>query len=233
MKFIIVPVKELSKAKDRLSNFLSPAERHSLAYAMLEDVLTAVRYSRDADRKFVVTKDAEAINLAKSLGIEAIEEREQRGESFSVDEASRECISMGATTVLRIPGDVPLITPEDIDLILSKHKPSPSLVLVPSRDRLGTNAMMRTPPDVIRSQFGYDSFRKHTQDATLLKISFEVLDIPRFALDIDEPDDIFSLMSYYALNGFNGSRSYRVLRKLGFSERLQELSRHTKGMSRS
>jgi 2-phospho-L-lactate guanylyltransferase len=222
MKFIIVPVKELTKAKDRLSPLLSPGERRSLAYAMLEDVLIAVSYSRCADRKFVVTKDAEAITLAKSLGIEAIEEGEQRGESVSVDEASRECAQMGATSVLRIPGDVPLITPGDVDLILSRQKPSPSLVLVPSRDGLGTNAMMRTPPNVIRSQFGYDSFRKHTHEATSLKIPFEVLDMPRFALDIDEPDDIVSLMSYYTLNGFNGSRSYRVLRKLGVPERVRK-----------
>ncbi|MCH7518397.1 MAG: 2-phospho-L-lactate guanylyltransferase, partial [Candidatus Dadabacteria bacterium] len=70
MKFVIVPVKDLSKAKERLSSLLPQHERTALAYAMLEDVLTALKGSLLADRKFIVTLDAKAIEIARGLGIE-------------------------------------------------------------------------------------------------------------------------------------------------------------------
>jgi len=120
MKFVIVPVKDLSKAKERLSSLLPQHERTALAYAMLEDVLTALKGSLLADRKFIVTLDAKAIEIARGLGIEIIIETEQNGESASVDYASQICKDMGATSVLVIPGDAPLITSDDIDFILER-----------------------------------------------------------------------------------------------------------------
>ena len=174
MKFVIVPVKDLSKAKERLSSMLPQTERTALAYAMLEDVLTALRDSELADRKFIVTLDTKAIEIAKGLGIEVIEETEQNGESASVDYASSICKEMGATSVLVIPGDAPLITSSDIDFVLGKEmKQTPSIVFVPARDEYGTNAILRKPPDAIRSMFGEDSFNKHKAAADENNIPYE------------------------------------------------------------
>ena len=114
MKFALVPVKDLSRAKERLSSVLPQEDRTALAYAMLEDVLSALRGSRLIDRKCIVTLDRRAIEIAGTYGIEVIGETEQRGESYSVDYASRICMEMGAKSVLVIPGDAPLITSERI-----------------------------------------------------------------------------------------------------------------------
>ena len=38
----VIPVKELEGAKQRLSAFLSPEERHALAVTMMEEVLAAL-----------------------------------------------------------------------------------------------------------------------------------------------------------------------------------------------
>jgi 2-phospho-L-lactate guanylyltransferase (CobY/MobA/RfbA family) len=43
MRYVLVPVKDLTQAKARLASLLSPAERYALAVAMLDDVLAAVR----------------------------------------------------------------------------------------------------------------------------------------------------------------------------------------------
>jgi 2-phospho-L-lactate guanylyltransferase len=80
MKFAVVPVKDLSKAKERLSSILSQSERTSLAYVMLEDVLNALKGSRFLDRLFIVTLDENAIKVDTTLGVEIIEETEQKGE---------------------------------------------------------------------------------------------------------------------------------------------------------
>lgn len=192
---MIVPVKDLSKAKERLSPILSQGERTSLAHAMLEDVLIAVKGSRLLDRLYVVTLDENAIEVALGLGVEVIREKEQEGESASVDFASLICKEMGAESVLVIPGDAPLIVSEDIDFILEKEKPYPSAILVPSRDEMGTNAILRKPPDSFPSRFGHDSFRKHINEANQRNVPFEIYRLPRIALDIDEPGDLEQLLS--------------------------------------
>jgi len=211
MKFAVVPVKDLSKAKERLSSILSQTERTALAYAMLEDVLRALKGSRLLDRLFVVTSDENAIELAKIMGVEIIKETKQEGESTSVDYASKICKTMGAQSVLVIPGDTPLVTPGDVDLILEKEKSYPSVVLVHARDDMGTNAIFRKPPDVIPSRFGYDSFKKHINEARQRNIPYEVYNLSRVALDVDEPEDL-------ALFGSKRSRTkaYEELIRIGY-----------------
>ncbi|MGH7908589.1 MAG: 2-phospho-L-lactate guanylyltransferase [Thermodesulfobacteriota bacterium] len=211
MRFALVPVKDLSKAKERLSPILSQSERTDLAYAMLEDVLIALRGSKLLDRILVVTLDENAIKLAESLDIEVIKETKQNGESESVDRASIICKEMGAESVLVIPGDAPLITPEDVDFILEKEKPLHSVILVPARDELGTNAILRKPPDVIPSRFGYDSFKKHIEEARERNIPYEIHKLPRVALDIDEPEDLSLFASQKS-----PSKTYRELERIGY-----------------
>ena len=211
MRFALIPVKDLSKAKERLYPILSQSERTDLAYAMLEDVLIALRGSRLLDRILVVTLDENAIKLAVSLDLEVIKETKQNGESESVDWASIICKEMGAESVLVIPGDAPLITPEDVDFILEKEKPYHSVILVPARDELGTNAILRKPPDVIPSRFGYDSFKKHIEEARRRNIPYEIHKLPRVALDLDEPEDLSLFASQKS-----ETTTYRKLIRIGF-----------------
>ncbi|MEE9252579.1 MAG: 2-phospho-L-lactate guanylyltransferase [Thermodesulfobacteriota bacterium] len=223
MKFVIVPVKDLTKAKDRMSGFLIGAERKELVLAMLRDVLGALKRSELPERCLVVTIDERVCELSKELGFDLIIEKDQRRESASVDEASLICAEMGATSVLRIPGDIPLITPLDIDFILDRPLPQPSVIIVPSRDRFGTNAILRTPPNVIRSQFGRDSLRKHIEDLKRFEIPYSVIENPRIGLDVDEPEDLRALVTYYNMNDARSSNTLVALRKLGIADRVEKL----------
>ncbi len=217
MKFVIVPVKDLSKAKERLSEVMPQEQRTALAYAMLEDVLLALRDSDLPDRKFVVTLDEGAIEIAKGLGIEVILETEQKSESASVDYASQVCIDLGAKSVLVIPGDAPLITSEDIDFILEREQGGPSIIFVPARDKLGTNAFLRNPPDAIPSMFGHDSFNKHKDEADRCGIPYESFENPRIALDIDNPEDLRVFMSQES-----STKAYNQLVKLNIVEKIRQ-----------
>lgn len=218
MKFVIVPVKDLSKAKERLSSLLPQNQRTELAYAMLEDVLTALSGSRLADRKFIVTLDERAIDIARELGIEVILEKEQNGESASVDYASKISIEMGATSVLVIPGDAPLVTSEDIDFVLAKEKAGPSIVFIPARDEYGTNAILRKPPDAIPSMFGDDSFNKHKNEADKKNIPYESFENSRIGLDIDRPEDLVELISQKS-----DTKTYSELERLSLIEKIKEV----------
>jgi len=217
MKFVIVPVKDLSKAKERLSSLLPQQERTTLAYAMLEDVLTALKESRLADRKFIVTLDAKAIEIAEGLGIEVILETEQNGESASVDYASQICKDMGAASVLVVPGDAPLITSDDIDFILEREKGTPSIIFVPARDELGTNAILRKPPDAIPSMFGHDSFNKHKSEAHKKNIPCESFENQRIGLDIDSPEDLKEFISRKS-----NTKAYSELMRLKIIDKIRQ-----------
>ena len=209
MRIAIVPVKDLSRAKERLSPVLSQSDRTKLANIMLEDVLTAVKGSKLLTKLFVVTSDGLAIDLASSLDIEVIKEAKQESESSSIDYSSNVCKDLGAGSVLVIPGDVPLIRPEDVDYILEREKPRPSAILVPARDGLGTNAILRRPPDAFPSRFGYDSFNKHIEEAKKRGIEFDIYHLPRIALDIDEPKDLNLFLAEKS-----DTRTYDELRRM-------------------
>ncbi len=206
-----------------MSGFLIGAERKELVLAMLRDVLGALKRSELPERCLVVTIDERVCELSKELGFDLIIEKDQRRESASVDEASLICAEMGATSVLRIPGDIPLITPLDIDFILDRPLPQPSVIIVPSRDRFGTNAILRTPPNVIRSQFGRDSLRKHIEDLKRFEIPYSVIENPRIGLDVDEPEDLRALVTYYNMNDARSSNTLVALRKLGIADRVEKL----------
>jgi 2-phospho-L-lactate guanylyltransferase len=188
--FGLIPVKQFSRAKERLTGLLSLAERSRLALAMYQDVLDAVMSARRLDSLVVISNDALALTMAEERGATIIEECEQNGQSPSVDHAIKTCMAMGATRVLSLPIDIPLVTADDIDEILGMDAPSPSVLLTPSWDGQGTNALLRTPPDVIQSQFGSDSFRAHTQAAQAKGVPYTVCRMPRIALDIDTPEDL-------------------------------------------
>ena len=80
---VAVPVKDLTRAKQRLTSVLSVAERGELARAMLRDVLRAVA-AADLERVWVVTCDPAAAAIARSLGAEPVSETVNRGHTAAV-----------------------------------------------------------------------------------------------------------------------------------------------------
>lgn len=210
MKFVLIPVKDLSTANVRLSSVLSQQKRTQLAYVMLEDVFSAASSSSLADKKVVVTLDKKAEKMALKNGFEVIREEEQEGESTSVDKALHICKLMGAKSVLVIPGDAPLVKGEDIDFIFKKERDENSVILIPSDDKLGTNGILRKPPDAIPSKFGHNSFVLHQQEASRRKLPCDIYEIENLAIDLDEPSDI----GKFAMHGSH-TKTYKELSRLG------------------
>jgi len=215
MRYILIPVKDLSRAKQRLAALMTQEERTRLAWVMLEGTFAAAARVRSADRIAVVTLYRPAIDLAQRYGMEVIMEAEQVSESVSVDFGSREARKRGASAGLRLPIDLPLVTAEDLETILSHDGPSPSAVIVPSRDGTGTNAILRRPADLFPSHFGPGSLAKHLQEAQQAQARCEVIHLPRIALDIDDPSDVAALMEQG-----RAAPVYELLAEMKISERL-------------
>jgi 2-phospho-L-lactate guanylyltransferase len=190
MRAVLIPVKDPARGKTRLAELLTLEERKQLAWAMFEDVTRAVAAATTPDRVVVVTSFDLAADRARKFGFDVLIEQSQSSESASVDWASHILRARGFETVVRLPADVPLIRAEDIDRLLSHESPSPGALLVPSRDRTGTNAIVRTPPDVFPSRFGPNSLALHRAEAARAGVACVIVDHDRIGLDIDEPAEI-------------------------------------------
>jgi 2-phospho-L-lactate/phosphoenolpyruvate guanylyltransferase len=191
--FALLPVKSPHNAKQRLTGFLSAEQREKLARILYRQTLGALCQAGGIDRVVVVTNDSDVAEHARSSGTLVFEENEQVSHSVSADAACLRAIKLGATTVLLVPIDVPLVTPADFSRLAAAARPG--VVLVPSADGTGTNAMARTPPDVIESRFGPGSCRAHLDQARLKNVPADILRLPGLMFDIDTPEDVAELLA--------------------------------------
>ena len=189
----IVPLNVLKKSKARLSPLLTPAERERLSVAMLKDVLSALRRTKRIHSVTVVSADKGARRICKRLGASFLWEGRRRGLNRGVKLAVRHAQREGATSVLVIHSDLPLLKPLEVDEFL-KRSVGCSVALTPSKDRDGTNALLMSPPQVIRPVFGKDSFRKHLLLARQRKARSRVLLFNGIGFDVDTPRDLVGLM---------------------------------------
>ena len=190
MKAILLPVKTFHRSKERLSPHYSEDEREALARALCEDIFRVVAQVKGIDRVYVVSGEYHALSHARQLNWHVIDESEQVSESASVDAASRQCARDGVKALLRLPIDLPLVTPSDIETLFYFLEAAPSVVIVPSMDGTGTNALLRSPPDLFPSRFGPDSFALHLKEAEKAGAKVAIVRNERIALDIDEPKDL-------------------------------------------
>ncbi|MGH9734100.1 MAG: 2-phospho-L-lactate guanylyltransferase [Candidatus Acidiferrales bacterium] len=193
MKAILIPVKRFCESKKRLGSHLSQSNRATLAEAMLCDFFQVVANVKEVTRIFVVSNERIALEKARAMGWTTLIEREQRSESDSVDAASRYCAARGVKALLRLPIDIPLAQAQDIDAIFAHMGTPPSAVIVPSRDGMGTNALLRQPPTAFPSRFGPNSFEKHLAEAQQRSVHVHVLRNTRIELDVDEMEDFIEL----------------------------------------
>jgi len=204
VRVVLLPVKDLRNAKQRLANLLTQAERTALAAAMLADTVRALRSMTLANGIFVVTNYEPAIELAAENNWQVLREEQQVSESASVDFASRFCAERGITHLLRLPLDLPLLRASDIDELLATECSAPAVVMVPSRDGTGTNAILRTPPALFPSHFGPDSFAKHQREAARSNARLILRRNPRLEMDVDDEGDLRALLQHDLSTTFTG-----------------------------
>lgn len=223
MHALLIPVKDLRRAKQRLAPHLSQQDRTNLAQAMFEDFCAAIVGARLPEKVFVVTSYAPAIEVAVANKWEVILEEQQESESASVDFASRICAARGVTSLARVPIDLPLITAADVDALFEANRataasqPSkPSMVIVPSRCGTGTNALLRTPPTLFPAHFGPNSFPKHLAEAKSCGAHTTILRNERLELDVDDWEDLKAL----AIRSDLPRHTARWLKSIGISGEL-------------
>jgi 2-phospho-L-lactate guanylyltransferase len=232
---ILVPVKNLAAAKQRLSCILSPEQRLALAQAMCEDVLETLARWQSRPPVAVVTSDSFARDLAARFQFEVVAD-DNSGETSAIEMATAFCRERGAGSTLVVPADIPLIDSSELQKIVdSAPHHQGGAVLVPDAAGRGTNAAWRSPSDLFPLRFGNDSFLPHLSAAKATGLPCVVLELPGIARDVDRPEDLRELAAAsgdrrsqklvrswdldFPTNG-KGTASavpYRALKNAGFS----------------
>jgi 2-phospho-L-lactate guanylyltransferase len=197
MNYVLLPVKVPAQAKVRLAPLLSAAERQQLARLMFAQALEVLMAARGLDRVVVVSSDDETLGQAEQAGAQALWESSQQGHSASAEWAAEWCMADGARTLLMVPIDAPLMRPAEIEMLFetARAMPHPGLIIVPSADGRGTNALLRAPPDVIRSAFGPDSFSTHVSRAQAGRVHVRVERPAGLVFDLDTPADVAEFLA--------------------------------------
>lgn len=191
---ILIPVKDLSGAKQRLASLFDQPSRTLLAQAMLYDVLSTLHRWKDRPQIAVVTGDPYATQLAAKYEFEIIPDPDNPGETGAIEMATQICVERGTEWTLVIPADIPLIQASELEQILQRA-PTEGSVLAPAADGRGTNAAFRRPANLFPLRFGNDSFKPHHAAAQATGKPCIVLNLPGIAVDVDNPVDLQQLIS--------------------------------------
>jgi 2-phospho-L-lactate guanylyltransferase len=206
---LLVPVKNLSNAKQRLGDAFDQAHRTLLAEAMLRDVLTAASGVANRLDVYLVTGDAHARGLASEFRFGVIEDTRNESETAAIEMATAWCEERGYDTTIVVPGDVPLTTSAELHRVLDVA-PDEGAVFVPAYDQRGSNCILRRPVSIIPLRFGNDSFLPHCEAMKKTGQPLIILELPGIGLDIDNPHELALLV-----HRPGNTQSQRLLRSWG------------------
>jgi 2-phospho-L-lactate guanylyltransferase len=188
----VIPVKETTAAKERLADAVPRHLRPGLSLAMLEDVLAAVAQARGLAGIAVATVDPAVQALAQRYGARILTEDARGGHTAAVAAAARTLEQEGRAGMLQMPGDIPLVSADEISLLLAMRRLTPSFTIAPSHDDFGSNAVLVCPPTAVPLTFGDDSFYPHLRAAQARGIQPLIVRQRGIGLDIDRPEDILA-----------------------------------------
>jgi 2-phospho-L-lactate guanylyltransferase len=186
---LLIPVKDLGNAKQRLGDAYDQAHRTLLAEAMLRDVLTAAAGVASRLDVFLVTGDPRAHALAAEFHFGVIADTRNESETAAIEMATTWCEEHDYDTTVVVPGDIPLITSAELHKVLDAA-PEEGAVFVPAYDRRGSNCILRRPASIIPLRFGNDSFVPHCEAMNATGKALVILEMPGIGLDIDHPHEL-------------------------------------------
>jgi 2-phospho-L-lactate guanylyltransferase len=185
----VIPVSPLSEGKSRLASVLDAPARRRLNQCFLEKVLGVATSVVGPARTLVVSRCAEALAVANDCGAATLKETGAGGLNPALEQAAAYIAGRGATALLALPADLPLVAPADLEALIRLARRRPGVVLAGDRAGTGTNALLVRPPGAIDFRFGPRSRAAHLGEARRRGLEVRTLRRPGLAFDIDTPAD--------------------------------------------
>lgn len=193
---VVVPVRALSDGKRRLSGVLAPDRRAALVDGLLRRTLSVAAGWPAAEATYVVSPDPAVMPIARAGGARPLL---QPGDGLNdgILAARAAAVDGGATAILVLPADLPVLEAaaleailEAADAALAAGAGQPVVVIAPADARSGTNALLLAPPDAIEPGFGPGSLERHLRAAAAAGASTQLVVDAALGFDLDTPDDL-------------------------------------------
>jgi 2-phospho-L-lactate guanylyltransferase len=213
----LIPVKRLALAKSRLAAHLARSQRETLVLDMLQHVVSTLCESDSFEQIYVVSADAQVLQLAQHWGAEALRET-RPGHNPALQAAAQVILERAVWRhtiytqqtppanrtlftpqdlgLLTISADLPLLSQKDVHALLTSGEHS-QVVLAAATNGTGTNALLLRPPLLLPYLFGPGSLPAYIQAARQRSMSYLLLQRAGLALDIDTREDMQALAEHY------------------------------------
>jgi 2-phospho-L-lactate guanylyltransferase len=194
----VIPVRGSSSAKTRLAPLFTEDERLALVWSMLRRLVREIDASGVVAHTLVVTRDPAAVDahLPMSDRVTILHQQDNDGLNASLGLGWDWATEHGYDVVLMLPGDLPLVTAEDICALVATPG---ALVIASDRAEDGTNAMCIDlgcwGDHPFRFRMGPGSCRHHIAEAASAGCPATPLFRPGIAHDLDSPRDWSDLPS--------------------------------------
>ena len=183
----ILPVKDLSHAKSRLSHEIDQQQRESLASNLLRRTIGILKSSRCIDDILLVSQDVRVHYIAKTEGLLFLQEQ-GADLNQALEQATRWSIDQCYSAILILPLDIPFLTKDDIHSINQMANDETEVVIIaPDHEMKGTNALLVKPPGILKYQFGWNSFYRHWQQTMDRHIKNKIYCSTEISFDLDSP----------------------------------------------
>ena len=176
---LLVPVKDFTRAKLRLSPVLDDTERMQLARALATKVLDAA----DGLDAFVVCDDPDVRAWAEDRGAHVIW-APGRGLNGAVQFGVQYLADRGIVSAVVSHADLPLARG------IADLAGFSGVTLVPDRFGDGTNVACVPTGRGFRLTYGPGSFRRHADESRRLGLALRVVRDRRLSWDVDRPRDL-------------------------------------------
>lgn len=221
--WVLLPLKDFVKAKQRLSTCLSVTERRCLFQAMVEDVLDVLVTVGEIDRIILLSDDPTAHLLARNYQLECWSERELGQGLNPVLEGAVSRIQREHPAVERVMivhGDLPLINRAELRaMIIAQHRAAvPAMAIATDACGEGSNVMIMPLKHRVALQYGPLSLQAHQGLAAQLGLACIVQRSNFLAKDIDTQEDILDLIA--SAEPHSARRTMGYLQQQGLLNRL-------------
>ncbi|MBC8334230.1 MAG: 2-phospho-L-lactate guanylyltransferase [Anaerolineales bacterium] len=187
----IVPVKPLRRGKSRLAGTLTEDERTELNRQLLAHTLEILKNTPEIEQTLVISRDPQALAVARDFDARTVLEDGSPHLNTALERATVVAKVYATSGVLVLPADLPLISQEDIQKLVSvANKHERVVVITPDRHKQGTNALLISPAGIIEYDFGPNSFSRHCERAIKAGARLEICTLPSIELDLDLPEDL-------------------------------------------
>ena len=189
----IIPVKTFSNAKTRIN--LDSKQRKKICEIMLNEVLQTIFQSGIFEKIIIVSKDKNAFKIGKKYNAIEIYDKNESGVNNAVSLADVFIEKHDFDATIVFPQDIPIIQTDDILHLANFLTESNSVIIIPSRRFDGTNALLRSPGNIMKTHYDEDSYKIHLSVGKSISKKTSLAFIRRIMFDIDNNEDLELLLS--------------------------------------